>query len=300
MYRIMKKLLACSALPLALFALNAQADENLLGYVKGAETLPEGAAEFYQFFTQRQGKSYGDYWALDTNTEFEYGVTNSFNVSGALHGMALDTSDLVIDGYLPGDKKFGWKLTGVETAIKYNFLSPALDDFGLSTYISGEYSWVDKHSGQRKDTISIDANLLMQKYFMEGQLVWAGNIGMETTWAKRAHIDNLPEGFDWPTTAEMEIELKAGTGLTYRFAPDWYLGAEALYEEEHETEVNLERWSWFAGPSLHYGGQQWWATLTYMQQIRGGGEKFPEQTDRDLHLIEKTETEWRLKIGYNF
>lgn len=288
------------ALAVGLCNFSAHADENLLGYVKGAETLPEGSAEVYQFFTQRNDKSIGKYRALDTKTEFEYGVTNAFNVSFALKGMSLDTSGIVIDGYMPMDNDFGWKLSGLEAGFKYNFLSPALDDFGLSMYGSFDYAWVDNHSGQDKDTVSIEMMMLMQKYFMEGQLVWTGNLGFEATGAKRAYIAGLPDDFEWPTEAEMEIEFIAGTGVSYRFAPNWFIGAEALYEEEHETEVNLERYSWFAGPSLHYGDAKWWATLTYVKQLKGGGEKFDEQTDKDLHLIEKTEAEWRLKFGYNF
>lgn len=295
----MKKIIT-GAVVLSAIANQAWADENLLGYVHGAETLPEGAGEVYQFFTQREGKSAGDYWALDTKTEFEYGVSNAFNVSGALKGMALDTSGLLIDGYMPGNKELGIKLSGVEIGMKYNFLSPALDDFGLSMYHSLSYDWIDPHSGQDKETLSLESKLLWQKYFMEGQLIWTANLGIEATGAKRAHIDELPEDFEWPTGAEMEIEFLAGTGLSYRFAPHWFVGAEIYYDEEHETEVNLERWSFFAGPSLHYGNQQWWTTLTYLAQLKGGGEKFDEQTDNNLHLIEKTENEIRLKFGYNF
>lgn len=40
--------------------LSAHADENLFGYVKGAETLPEGAAELYQWVTVRDNKGQGD------------------------------------------------------------------------------------------------------------------------------------------------------------------------------------------------------------------------------------------------
>lgn len=101
----------------------------------------------------------------------------------------------------------------------------------------------------------------------ESQLVWLGNLGRETTQARRAAIT----GFDWPTGPEMEIELKFGTRLSYRFARGWYVGAETLHETEFETEGGQER-SRFAGPSLHYGGKRWWATLTYARQLAGGGE----------------------------
>jgi hypothetical protein len=98
----------------------------------------------------------------------------------------------------------------------------------------------------------------------------------------------------------MEVELKAGTGVSYRFAPNWYASLEALYETEFETDVGQERWSVFAGPSLHYGGQRWWATLTWLPQLRGGGEQYAGQADTNLHLIEKTRQEARLKLGFNF
>jgi hypothetical protein len=98
----------------------------------------------------------------------------------------------------------------------------------------------------------------------------------------------------------MEISTKLGTGVSYRFAPGWYVGGEAMLEHEYETEVGLERWTAFAGPSLHYGGRQWWATVTYFHQLRGGGEQYEGQANTRLHLIEKTKNEIRVKIGYNF
>jgi hypothetical protein len=287
---------------LALLALAgaAQADENLFGYVRGAEVLPKGSAEFYQWFTQRSDKGAGHYRALDTKSEIEYGVTDRFQVSAEVNGMSLNTHGLTIDGYLPKDNKFGLKLQSVEVAGKYNFLSPARDDFGLSGYASFEIGRLDPHSGQKKTEYEFETQLLAQKYFLEGQLTWVGNIGLRAAYEHRAPVAGLPEDFDWPTTAEMEINTKIGTGLSYRFRPGWYVGAEAMYEVEHETEVGLERWSLFAGPSLHYGGERWWGTLTMFRQLRGGGETYAGQADTSLHLIEKTKNEIRLKIGYNF
>lgn len=277
----------------------AHADENLLGYVTGAETLPANAQEAYLWVTQREGKGTGEYTAYDVEAEYEYGFTPKLTGSFAVNGMALDTSGLVIDGYLPGAQEFGLKTSGVEGKLKYMFLSPAKDAIGLAGRMSLEHSWVDPHSGRDKNTTSLEADLLLQKFFLDDQLVGLANFGVETTYADRKPIDNLPPGFDWPTDPEMEIELKTGFGASYRVAPNWFIGAETVYETEFETEVGQERWSWFAGPSIHYGGATWWATLTYMDQLEGGGETYPGQPD-DLHLIEKTEHEIRFKLGYNF
>jgi hypothetical protein len=82
------------------------ADEGLFGYVKGAEPLPKGAWDGEQWFTWRGGKGEGSYNALDTKTELEYGFTNRFSGGFALYGLGINTSGLMIDAYLPGDKKY--------------------------------------------------------------------------------------------------------------------------------------------------------------------------------------------------
>ncbi len=280
--------------------LPALADENLFGYVRGSEVLPKGSGEFYQWVTQRNNKGSGHYRAVDTKTEIEYGVTDRFQVSAEVNGLAVKSQGLLINGYLPKDIDSNLRLQGVEVAVKYNFLSPAKDDFGLSAYTSFEYGRLDVHSGQKKRELEFEAQLQAQKYFLEGQLTWVGNIGLRAAHEKRKAIANLPEDFEWPTDPEMEISTKVGTGLSYRFAPGWYAGVEALFENEYETEVGQERWSVFGGPSLHYGGKQWWATLTVFRQLRGGGERYDGQPDSHLHLIERTKNELRLKVGYNF
>lgn len=279
---------------------SALAGENLFGVMQGAETLPEGAYELYFKTNIRDDKGQGSYRAINLETELEYAVTNRFSASAAFKMMSLDTSGLIIDGYLPKEEDFGFRTQGMEAKLKYMFLSPALDDIGLSTTLTFDYDWLDVHSGQDKDTYSMEFDTIAQKYFLEGELVWLANAGVEATYADRAEIDDLPEDFDWPTDPEMEIELKFGTGLSYRFAPKWFIGAEVFYETEFETEVGQERWSVFAGPSLHYGSQTWWATLAWLPQLSGGGEQYEGQTDTDLHLIEKTKQEYRLKIGFNF
>ncbi len=284
---------------------SAVADENLFGYVKGAETLPKGTLEFDQTFTHREDKGTGDYSAWDSKTEIEYGVTDRLTAAAYLKMQSIDTSGLEINAYIPGDVDYSMKPSGVEAEFKYNFLSPAKDDFGLAGLISFSYDWLDKHSGLDKDQYSIETALTAQKYFMEGQMVWAGNVGVEATHAFRhklstSRISSLPTDYEWPNHPEMEIELAAGTGLTYRFAPNWFIGAETLYETEFETEVGQERWSWFAGPAFHYGGKDWWATVTWFKQIRGGGEQYDGQQDDNLHLIEKTKQELRIKFGIDF
>ncbi len=277
-----------------------RADENLLGYVKGAETLPQNSFETYEILTARTQKGAGHYLGIDSKTNIEYGWTDRLTIDASLKMLAIEAHDLLIDAYLPQDKKLSLTPSGTEWALKYNFLSPAKDDFGLSSYLSLSYDWLDIHSGQDKDKVSLELLFLMQKYFLEGELIWVANLGTESAHSDRKPISHLPDNFEWPVEPEMEIEFKAGTGLSYRFIPNWFIGGEAMYEVEYETEVNCERWSLFAGPSLHYGSEKWWSTITWMPQLKGGGLTFPEQDTQNLHLIEKTKQEFRWKIGFDF
>ncbi len=281
------------------FSSAAFAGESLFGKLKLAEGLPKGAIEFYQTFNQRQDKSVGHYTALNTSTEIEYGVTDKFTIGGGLNGQALHTSGLLVDAYIPGDHNSAWALSGAEVDLLYNFLSPAKEVMGLSGYFGVNYATLDPHSGRAKNSFSTEFGMIVQKYFMEGQLVWAGNLGMESTIANRKAIPDLPAGFEWPTFPEVEFELITGTGLSDRIAPNWYVGGEFIYEEEHETEVGSERHSMFFGPSIHYGSQNWWVTVTYLTQLYGGGERFDGQ-ESGLHLIEKTKNEFKVSVGCNF
>jgi hypothetical protein len=299
------KTLAFATLASITLSTTAFADENLFGYIKGAETLPEGTWEFDQTLTHRSDKGVGSYSAWDSKSEIEYGVSDKFTAAGYLKMQSVKASGIVVDAYMPGAVDSSLQPSGLEAEFKYNFLSPAKDDFGLAGIFAVSYDWKDKHSGLDKDQYSAEAMLAAQKYFLEGQMIWAANAGLEATYAHRAGLSaarlaTLPAAYEWPTDPEMEIELSAGTGLTYRFAPNWFIGAETLYQTEFETEVGTERWSVFAGPTLHYGGEKFWATLTWFNQLKGGGEKFAAQDDSNLHLIEKTKDEIRLKVGIDF
>ena len=178
-----------TALAAALIALPAAADENLLVYVAGAETLPQGASDAYFTATLRWDKGRGDYTAHDYTAEYEYGLTHRLTGGIELKGQSIDASGLVIDGYMPGAESYGIKASGVEARLKYNFLSPAKDDLGLSTTFSLQQSWLDPHSGKDKDVTKFELGLQLQKLLLEDQLSLMLNAGLEGAYAKRAALD---------------------------------------------------------------------------------------------------------------
>ena len=311
-----KKIVAMGICASALMVTNAHADESLLGYVRGAETLPQGANELYLQLTRRADKGVGTYVAHDLVLEYERGITSSLTGGLALKGQSIDTSGIVINGYMPGAQQYGMKPSGIEGKLKYNFLSPAKDAIGLATQFELSYDWLDPHSGRSKNKTNAEMTLMLQKNLFDDQFILFGNTALGATYAVRAPLDAATQAsadaaiqsltgdptavFEWTDKPEMEIEFKLGLGASYRFAPGWFAGVETQYVTEFETVVGQERWSLFAGPSLHYASKQWWATLTWYPQIMGGREQIINQSDTSLHLIEKTKQEIRLRVGLEF
>jgi hypothetical protein len=133
---------------------------------------------------------------------------------------------------------------------------------------------------------------LFQKNFLDDQLIAVLNINPELEYRKFKS-----ESGGW----ENEIALEFTGGLSYRVAPNWYLGLEGRYHSEYPNfthGLDREHWAVFLGPVLHYGGERWWWTFTILPQVYGK----PHDNERSgtLHLAEHEKLEVRLKVGYNF
>src|SRR4249920_2397478 len=96
------------------WSFETRADEEIFGYVKGAEPFPKGALELVEWVTVRSDKGTGYYQAVDSKTELEYGITDKLATEIDVLAMAIDTSGILIDAYVPGDKQYGMSLAGVE------------------------------------------------------------------------------------------------------------------------------------------------------------------------------------------
>ena len=276
------------ALLLALPAL-AHADENYFGYSYGAETLPAGGNEAYVWWTQRTGKGEGHYRADDVQFEFEHGWTDRFQTSLYLTGRAFDYGDGAVEDEETGAAKTlhrNLDFDGVKASMKWNLRSPEKDGYGLALYLEPEYSTLHRPDGERFKEVGLESKLILQKNFLEDQVVTVYNLTLEPEWEK--------EDGSW----ERELYVENSAGVSYRFAPNWFAGLETRLDMAYPDYSTREFWAWYVGPSLHYGGQKYWATLTWMPQVKGG----PTDADRStsLHLEERERSETRLKFGLNF
>lgn len=314
---------------------SAKADEQLLGYTYGAETMPQGTAQIYQWITERQGNiPPGSYNAQDYTTEFEYGLTDRLQgaiyvngagrqISGYPQGAADDAAESANVDSFGNNKHYGMKFDGVQASLKYNILSPYKGNgWGLALYAEPGFTTISRISGEKQLGYSMETRIILQKNFMEDRLVWNLNFGNEFEKAKLTETKSagslsgnadgvspsaLGKNFD-----DDEMRFTLSTGLSYLVSPHWYLGGEAraIYECDNTHNISadlmkitpLDRYNNCpehriiqVGPSVHYTTHKWWITATWLPQIWGR-----PATDGNLYLIERQRNEFRLKVAYNF
>lgn len=279
---------ATLSLPVPLVFDEARADENLWGYLYGVDTLPKGGTEIYNWLTLRTGKGKGTYRGWDEMLELEHGFTDQFQASFYLKGR----SHRIAGGALEDDpdRKLagGLDFNGVNLAFKYNLLSVYKDLFGLSLYLEPSYSRIDKISGERMNQFGLENKIILQKNFFDDQLALGYNLTLEPEWSK----------FKATGEHEKELELEHTFGISYRFAPKWFVGLEGRYHAEYPELKGPQEGAFFLGPNIHYAAEKWWFTFTFLPQL-AGRPPTPGRT-RNLELEEHERYEFRLKIAWVF
>ena len=265
----------------------AIADEQLWGFVRGAETLPANRWEAYQFITLGEGKSEGTYYGTHFETEAEYGFTDQFQASLSLIQHYFYNKG--VDGDRDGlDDKNNYRFGGVEASAKYRVLSPFKDPLGVALRLEAGYLINDEVDGLRQHDRYLKPEIDLQKDFLDDTLICALDLGVEWAWGKQP-AEQYPR----------ELALEGAAGVAYRFAPNWYAGVEIHTRWEYPLFDfdNFEHRVFYAGPSIHYSQERWWATLTWNYQVYGKGVGEPADGKT---FAEETRQLFRLKVGFNF
>jgi hypothetical protein len=265
----------------------AHADEQIFGFVRGAETLPANRSELYEFLTLHEGKAEGSYYAFDSETEYEYGFTDRFQASVAIEQNYFYNH--AVNGERDAlDNKDDYRFGGVEASAKYRILSPFKDPLGVAVRLEGGYLLHDEVDGLKQHDRYLKPEIDLQKDFLDDRLIYNLDFGIEWAWGKKP-AEQYPR----------ELSLEGAAGVAYRFAPNWFAGAEIHTRWEYPLFDfdNFEHRVFYAGPSIHYSQQRWWATLTWNWQVYGKG--IGESADGRT-FAEETRQLVRLKIGFNF
>lgn len=260
----------------------ARADENVLAYSYGSETLPRGGTEAYLWATDRRDKGEGNFNAQDYKLEIEHGFSDRLQGSVYFNFLSIHA-----DGLEPSienvDRNFA--PNGMQVSIKYSLLSPYKDGIGVAVYLEPGFARFSGNDGEREDQRTLEAKLLLQKNFLDDRLIAIANLTGEQEWERG------PGEARW----NKEFEFEVSGGLSYRIASGWNLGGEGRHTATF-VAGEREKWAMFAGPTVHYAGKKWWGTLSIQKQLAGG----PDIRSESRNLGAYTDREIRLKLGYNF
>ncbi len=309
----------------SLLAPGAHATDQIFTHTYLSETTPVGGRELEQQVTYRDKKSQGLYQLWQTRTEFEYGITdrwqislyaNAYQVTAENNNSTASRNNFTVgpgDGdevtgggpatigsYVPASGtlpipaarygKTAFDSLSVESI--YQFTSPYKDGFGLSGY-------VEATAGPK--TAELELKLLCQKNLLEDDLILAANVALEF---ENNRYSNLG--------AEKETELVFSGGASYRIAPGWRLGLEMRNQRGYEGAYSLasdkrDYSAWFAGPTVHYAGkagaQDFFVTAGYSQQLPWAAAYSPSSQVElvDGRVYKETEKNvFRIILGFSF
>jgi hypothetical protein len=283
--------LAATAAPVAIAA------EYPFGYIYTSDTQPKGRFELEQWITTQRGQSRGDYANFMYRTELEYGVTDNFQAAVYANYNSVDAYANKPDGTTGGpfvpdgaDPASRYKATFYDsTSLEFiwRLMSPYKDAFGLALYFEPTY-------GPKKK--ELEAKLIVDKNFLDDQLVWAANFVASQEQEK------------YPGEWEKEAGIQFLTGLSYRFAPKWSAAVEYRYARGYFgnswAASNREYAAHFLGPTLHYADKRWWMTLTWLPQLSGATGYTPGASENVIdgryYKESYARNEFRLRVGFSF
>jgi hypothetical protein len=257
-------------------ASQASADEPLFGYVYTTDVLPKGKAEIEQWATLREGRKDGQFHVLQMRTEASYGLTDNLQVSGYLNYDWADAwrntpsgetapPEVYADYSVEPDKRLNrGRFEGVSGELIWRLMSPYTKPVGVAVYI-------EPTLGPR--TRELEYRLLLQKNFHDDRVVVAGNVTWGQEWRKLlADPEADPGSEEARTHWDKETDINFGVGASWRFRENWSVGFEALNEREWGglnpfdpgMRTNV---AYYVGPNIHYGGQKFFATATFLAQV---------------------------------
>ena len=263
------------ALLLSLFTLvpRASAEEAAFGFVNTTDLLPQGAKEVEQWVTWRHQKNYGSFDLVQGETEIEYGLLDNLQVAlGANYAWNQAFKNGPFGVTTPGEQ-FSYSTPGpndhfaqsrfisISGEIYYRILSPYTDPFGFAVYAEPEIG--DKF---REYT----AKLIFQKNFLDDRLVFALNFTYAPELRNLPQANSAVDCHGAPSCWSEETDVNIGFAGSYRFVDNWSFGFE--FENEMEftqsyTFQHLANSGYYFGPTLHYGGERFFVTVTPLVQL---------------------------------
>jgi len=257
--------------------------EHLFGFAEGSDIGQPGELELETETTGRFGKRHGRFSAVDAAISLKAPVTPNFRLSP---GFIVSHHD--IHGAPDQVDRRSTALDGAFLDMRFRLLDRAAGPFGLTIGVTPGFGGVEPGTGLRSREYGASFRLLLDREIIPGQFVAALNVSYDLG-VSRPHASGVGHASGLDVTG----------GLSWRLAPDVFVGAEARYARAYEG-LGLDRYAGqalFAGPTLYLAlGPHLWASVAWHAQIAGGASRHAGHFDLDQ--FERHQV--RLRVGGHF
>lgn len=282
--------LAAGLAPALALAAPASADEPLFGYVNTTDLLPKGKLQLETWATRQHSEALGEYRALQGRTEVDYGLTSRVQLTAYLNYSAIDaridTAASRALGLTPEGHAEESRFDGVTGEVIWRLASPYLDPVGFAVLLDGT-------TGHGQQVVGLKA--IGQKNFRDDTVVLAANLRADLGLREPRATDasGLP-------SSRRVTAFEASAGASYRFRANW---SAALEMRARQVRAGGERLSSavFLGPTIHYGGERWFATLTALKRVSASHAPDPALADSLVYARDRAAWDGvRLRLGRTF
>jgi hypothetical protein len=209
----------------------AQADDQpfITLYTTDIDSQYEKEIEQSLYWSTQKPRQAFNGWL--SRTEFEYGITDDFQVSAYLNSERERSHPHPPTG--PDDT---FHATSVSGEAIYRLLNPYFDPLGLAVYFEPTFG---------DNTRELEARILLQKNFFNSNLRVAANINFENTWAREDGV--------WKKGSAAEFFA----GAAYNLTPEWSIGVEFNNENDFDGLFGTSHdgtTAYYFGPTISYVG----------------------------------------------
>ena len=254
----------------ALAPAKSRANERHFTYTYETATLPPGTVELEPWTTVKFGRDH--YYArFDQRLELEAGLAENLQTALYLNARTQAQEVPALGGGAGRVLQRSSSLRGVSWETKWKLADPVADPLGVALYFE---------VGLQPHEVGFEGKVLLDKRV--GGLLLAFN-GV-------AELELEREGGKTERKLALEASLAAGWSVSRRVV----VGLEVFVPTVLEDGDELQSSALYAGPSVSYAGDAFWAALTVMPQFaRLGGDG----TGR-LDLVSNERLQARLLLGF--
>jgi hypothetical protein len=304
----------------------AQASEPVFADTYLTDIVPKGSREFEQWLVHKNGKANGEYSEWYTRTEFEFGLTDRFQLAAYLNARRQNVYRTSADGrteanFVPEEFSYNHpferyrdsRFVSASLEAIYQLKNPLIDGYGLALY-------AEPSLGPRFRELEL--RLLLQKNFLDDRLILAANVILEGEEKLKTGVANqliIPgeseegeeeEEEDGPLLRRWDKnnELITRVGASYLFTPGWRIGSELSQLIEYGGHTfarnKREHRTWFFGPTVAYANAHFFTSVSLEHQLPWTrvyeAEYAGDVVNNRLYGNERSRNQWTIKVGFPF